>query len=306
MAWHASDPRSQTLVFGNRRISSPRPFAKLAKVRNQPDWGRRGVYAAYIIGVPSLLLAIVAYLKPPDPAHPIRFDFLFRSVPVPLWLIILLPVVAICVALLLRFLSPRLTKSIVQDDKPLNVRLRAPAPSSRPKTLTNLIGKDGEVVIPTADQLDIRIEADDSTDQPTLKLKVDNNRLDAIQEIDTIIYSAFSFDTRRNEFRTHPAATGSRTVLPSPVLPSESSQNVLLVHKRAGKDHLQLGNDDQRVMKWPENDKAQVQRWKLNLSVGARVFSRTIPLTGEVFKPTTFDLIIEWDTASNRLTVEKG
>jgi hypothetical protein len=31
----------------------------------------------------SFVLALIAYLRPPDPAHPTRFDFLSRSISVP-------------------------------------------------------------------------------------------------------------------------------------------------------------------------------------------------------------------------------
>ena len=59
-------------------------------------------------------------------------------------------------------------------------------------------------------------------------------------------------------------------------------------------------------MKWPENDKANIQRWKLNVSFGARAHSNTIPPTGEVFQPLKFDLVVEWNKISNQLSVENA
>jgi hypothetical protein len=55
-------------------------------MRKPIDWAKQAVIAAYVIGVPALGLAIIAYLWPQDPAHPTRFDFLSRTFTTPLWL----------------------------------------------------------------------------------------------------------------------------------------------------------------------------------------------------------------------------
>jgi hypothetical protein len=272
-------------------------------MQSQPDWGKRGVYVACILGIPSFLLALFAYLRPPDPAHPIHFDFLFHAVSVPVWLIISLLILAIGVALAFRVLSPRLTKTLSQELKSVEVKTSKLAViQSTSKPPVHAAVKAGELVIPTADQLEIHVKADNSA----VTLRVDNNRLDAIHNLDVIVYSAYSFDGRQNQFRTHAAATGSRMQSPNVVLPSESSQAFVLVHHPSGQDQLQLGNDTARTMKWPENDKANIQRWKLNVSFGARAHSNTIPPTGEVFQPLKFDLIVEWNKISNQLSVEKA
>ena len=54
------------------------------------------------------------------------------------------------------------------------------------KPAVHIAGKTGEVVIPTADQLEIHVQADNAA----VAMTVDNNRLDAIHHLDTIIYSA--------------------------------------------------------------------------------------------------------------------
>lgn len=272
-------------------------------MQSQPDWGKRGVWAAYIIGVPTILLGLFAYFRPPDPTHPIRFDFLFRTVSIPVWLIISLLVLAMGLALAFRVLSPRLTRTLSQELKAAEIRTSRPMDlQTTLKPAVHIAGKTGEVVIPTADQLEIHVQADNAA----VAMTVDNNRLDAIHHLDTIIYSAYSFDGRQNQFRTHAAATGARVQSPNVVGPSESSQAFVLVHHPTGKDTLQLGNDTARTMKWPENDKVNIQRWKLNVSLGARAYSNTIPPTGEVFQPIKFDLIVAWNKISNELSVEKA
>jgi hypothetical protein len=161
--------------------------------------------------------------------------------------------------------------------------------------------KAGELVIPTIDQLEIHIKAEESA----VTLTVDNNRLGAIHHVDVILYSAYSFDSRQSQFRTHATATGARIQSSNVVLPSDPSQPFVLIHHPKGQDNLYLGNDAARIMKWPENDKANIQRWKLNVSFGARAYSSTTPPTGEVFQLTKFDLIVEWNKISNQLSAEK-
>lgn len=272
-------------------------------MQSQPDWGKRGVWAAYIIGVPTLLLGLFAYFRPPDPTHPVRFDFLFRTVSVPVWLIISLLVLALVLALAFRVLSPRLKRTLNEEVKAAAIRTSKPPTLQTPsKTALQMAVKAGEAVIPTDDQLELRVRADDAV----VTMTVDNNRLGAIHHLDVIIYSAYSFDGRHNQYRTHAGATGWRAQSQNVVGPSDSSQAFVLVHLSAGRDTLQLGSDNARPMRWPDNDKADMQKWKLNMSFGARAYSNTVPPTGEVFQPVKFDLIVTWNKASNELSVQKA
>jgi hypothetical protein len=74
----------------------------------QTDWGKHGVIAAWVIGVPTLILAVIAYIRPPDPAHPTSFDSWSRPVSVPPWLATLTILLAIIVsALVARWLTKK-------------------------------------------------------------------------------------------------------------------------------------------------------------------------------------------------------
>jgi hypothetical protein len=42
-------------------------------------------YVSLAVGVLSLAVGIISYIRPPDPAHPLRFDFLLQRVSFPLW-----------------------------------------------------------------------------------------------------------------------------------------------------------------------------------------------------------------------------
>src|SRR5580698_2483491 len=63
----------------------------MSRMANKPDWGKRGVTAAYIVGIPAVGMAVLAYVHPTDTAHPIRFDFLYSQVSfsVSIWTFIL-------------------------------------------------------------------------------------------------------------------------------------------------------------------------------------------------------------------------
>jgi hypothetical protein len=52
--------------------------------------GQTGASAAYIFGIATLALAILSYIRPPDPAHPVSLDFLSRTIAIPSWLAVML------------------------------------------------------------------------------------------------------------------------------------------------------------------------------------------------------------------------
>lgn len=52
----------------------------------KPDWGKRGVIAAWLIGASTLGVAVLTYMRPPDPAHPMSFDSWTKPISVPPWL----------------------------------------------------------------------------------------------------------------------------------------------------------------------------------------------------------------------------
>jgi hypothetical protein len=74
---------------------------------SEPNWGKWGTIAAWGFGVPMLCLAVLSYLRPPDPNHPMKFDFLMRTVSIPLWLALsIIVALAIITALMARKVSP--------------------------------------------------------------------------------------------------------------------------------------------------------------------------------------------------------
>jgi hypothetical protein len=271
---------------------------------------RFAIFAAIaggIGGVVSGVMGVLGYVAPTSPDHLPHFDFFFRPVSFPAWQFVLLILGMITLAAGAYLIGKHPSKSGILPFLSVPFAKPPTAPNRQnPVPKFELIMQNSDIVIETEHQLEIHIKADNSSSVPTITLKVDNNRLDAIQELNVIVYSAYSFDSRHGQFRTHPAASGARTTLRNTILPSDSSPPVVLVHRRADQKHLNLGNDTARAMKWPENDRTAIQRWKLNISVGAREYSGTIPPSGKVFQPTRFDLIAVWNTTTGQFAVQKA
>jgi hypothetical protein len=60
----------------------------MKSMKRPPDWGQQAVIAAWVLGIPTLGIAVLSYAKPPDPAHPMSFDFLSKSLSMPPWLVV--------------------------------------------------------------------------------------------------------------------------------------------------------------------------------------------------------------------------
>jgi hypothetical protein len=52
---------------------------------NEPNWGRHSTIATYVAIVVGIVLFIISEIWPPDPAHPMKLDFLSKSISVSLW-----------------------------------------------------------------------------------------------------------------------------------------------------------------------------------------------------------------------------
>jgi hypothetical protein len=292
---------------------------------NEQDKKRR-ITVETIFAAASFLLALFAYLRPPDPAHPTRFDFLSRSISIPFWLCAVLAMgIATGSAALTRWkiksranpglnFPERATGPTPLPSKPASTAF-SPLASASPATLAPKSSQSavanpttssdpGAVRFETTDFLVLHIRRQTSPDQNALVLVVDNNRLDAIEHIDTIIYSACSFDSNHNQFRTVPAAAGARMVLHDVIHPSSSSKPVLIVAKRRVDQYLMMGDTTSNVMKWPENDKSAVQRWKFSLSVAARTYAKNSSQISTPLRLTKLELIVRWDSAANSLYID--
>lgn len=111
----------------------------------ETNWHKHVAIGTYIIIFLTLILiglAILTFVRPPDPAHPMSFDFLSLAITIPLWLIgfVVLALVGTIFALVLwaRRQVTHITKTI--DLASLNIidlpGPRLSVPSDRPETKT--------------------------------------------------------------------------------------------------------------------------------------------------------------------------
>ena len=77
---------------------------------SEPDWGKWGTIATLLVGFPMLALGILSYVRPPDPNHPMKLDFLTQTVQISVWLAL---TVILLVSILSAIVSRRLSPGIV-------------------------------------------------------------------------------------------------------------------------------------------------------------------------------------------------
>ena len=92
----------------------------------KPDWSKQSTIATYVIGIPAIAVAVLAYVRPPDPAHPISFDFFSHQVVFPAWLLLLL-FGTVCAGLIS---IPAVIRRRVASNQPPIVDLTFPDPTT--------------------------------------------------------------------------------------------------------------------------------------------------------------------------------
>src|ERR1035438_8511983 len=56
---------------------------------NEPNWHKQVAIATWIVAFLTcvlIFLGVMSWVYPPDPAHPVRFEFLSKSIVVPFWM----------------------------------------------------------------------------------------------------------------------------------------------------------------------------------------------------------------------------
>lgn len=117
-----------------------------------PDWGKHGTIATYVGIAVAIVLVLGQEIWPPDPAHPMAFDFLSKSLLVPPWLAVLALVVVTA-----------LTAAIV--GRMMKRRIQAPMLISSPNNLSKVFD-----IHPTC--LDDRVLSPQPKIQYTAKMRV--------------------------------------------------------------------------------------------------------------------------------------
>lgn len=316
--------RSIALPDRHARFVAPTAFATIAQMQSQPDWGKRGVWAAYIIGIPTVLLGVFAYFRPPDPTHPIPFDFLFRTVSIPVWLIISLLVLAVGLALAFRVLSPRLTKTVSQKLQATEIRSsrsvhpQSPSKSVAAEMLTAKVQSEpvtpklamtpaaaGSLVFESPDLIAARVATFESSGVRGVQLQVENYRLTAIHQVRVVLAAASSFDARHQAYR-EPTVSGQAFNRPDAIRASGSGRPITLLWKESRWNSIVTGESNiVHPLGWPENDKSDVERWKISLRVLAFEQKKNAHGNFLPLRELPIDIIVTWDRERNTFALEE-
>lgn len=184
--------------------------------------------------------------------------------------------------------------------------LRAfPDPGVPPKEPLVSPLNDGPLVIDSPEEFSLRIAKIDSGQIRGIELRVENHRLTSIHQIRLIISAASSFDRRHGAFR-EACLGGQIFARPNVIRPSMSGNPILLVWKAAHSPFLVSGeNNILHELRWPDNDKCEIERWKLSLRVQAFAWppnsiGRSAPLN-----ELSAEVIFLWDRARNEFSIER-
>lgn len=279
---------------------------------NSPDWGKRGAIAAYVIGIPSIVLAAIAYLRPPDPAHPIKFDFLSTtlSVSIPLWLlaltvIILLTAAFFAVRAYTRKTSPPPQPSGHTPNPP--VAMMATKHPDRPPIDHHL---DYSPFRFDPEQKLLRLNAGevialeiDGMQSGTLgfTLAAVNTSSKVIASYQIEVSEAKSWSQAHQEFLDNPRFNRKpvqRGANLEPVSKANGQWLIRVVSTPKGQT-LTLYNDDSTPLVWPNDDLTGRETWRLTL-VSVYVLKPQDPTITAL--PICY-LLVRWDRKNSTLAI---
>jgi hypothetical protein len=275
---------------------------------NQPNWGKQAVVAAWVIGAPSFFLALVAYLRLPDPAHPIHFGFIYNtiSISVPLWFLILLVIAIIAgVLLLLRAWPGRVLALVIPPGKLprlANTRALDSANALKGPADIPLVSDNAELTITSRDDISVRITPNEWQHMKGYVISVVNRRLGAVGRVKLTVYSARSFDKRQCDYRDGRDFNAFAKIIPDPIDASRSSKPIWFVRKDRG-EMLLVGEDSDHPLRWPGEDTSTVQQWRLTIAIDAQ----TVPIDSSQ-APTVLGqmkmlLVLTWNKATNEFSI---
>ena len=274
-----------------------------------------------VIAAAALCLAILAYLRPPDPAHPMRFDFLSHTVSLPLWVAIvaILGIGAITAAAM-RLLRGNPAPDMISESSPVpprpSVATVTPIASQRAASTPTAVQTphtEGLTITPnpaglrvdSSDDVSVQIGRHEAANLMGFTITFINERLSAISHVGVLIASAQSFNERKNDFRDGASFNPARLTYPDIIQASFSSRPMWLVRKEPSSQHLFAGDGGQSLI-WPDNDLSSVQKWRMSISA----YAKTVPIgkaqSAVQLKPIEFEILIIWHREENEFFVEKA
>jgi len=282
----------------------------------QRDWNKCSFFATVAVGA----LAVIAYLRPPDPAHPVKLDFLWTSVSLsmPLWLALLTAVLAVAIVVyIVNRYWRRVSQAVPENSQEIQQRNheittlkasiarlegRKPAPRAAASAAPEIHAANGELILNSPDDIAVKVTPNEWQHLKGYIISVVNHRLGAINRVKFTVYSAQSFDTRHNAYRDGRDFNAFARIEPDPIDASHSGRGLWFVRKDRGLPLL-VGDDSDHPLRWPDADPATVQRWRLTIAID----SQTVPMKESdaivLLRQVKMTLILTWDKEKNEFGI---
>lgn len=278
----------------------------------KPDWNKYSFFATVVFGI----LALIAYLRPPDPANPVKFDFLSTAVSLsmPLWLAILTGLLVVGIIIYVGTRYRRLKNSPAPPPQEIETRDRQIAGlkaqlEARKQEQVPVAAKPAEdkpagaeLIFNSPDDISIKITPNEWQHLKGYIVNVINRRLGAINRVKVTVYSAQSFDSRHGAYRDGRDFSGFARIEPDPIGASHSGKSLWLVRKDRG-EQLLVGDDTEHPLRWPDADPSTIQRWRLTVAIDGQ----TVPAKSSdaivVLKQVKMTLILTWDKDKNEFGI---
>jgi hypothetical protein len=273
---------------------------------------------AAIFTVATFFVAVLAYLRPTDSAHPPHFDFLSRTLSFPMWVgaVMIFGAVATSawsfrLGMKRATASPGLEpeKNLSEPPKPrifpaLKAKPTLPATSTERKAINH--HASGETfTLEMPDHYAVRIYRQEIRDTKGLVIGIDNNRLDTLGKIIITIFSAQGFSERHGEFREPFGFQAARLVYQGNILASTSGLPLWIVRKEESKPYLLAADDQSHPMNWPDGDPVEIEKWRLKLEVTTQTVPATSGIAPKAFSTQPFNIIVSWNAATDEFFVDK-
>jgi hypothetical protein len=265
------------------------------------------------LGLAGFIMACLPYIVPPDPAHPVRFHFLFRTVSIPLWGTVL-GIVAIAGGSF-RLGQGRSKKTRHDEPPPEPIKPKAypvkrpnPQPMVKATTPPQAIrtgSQNGEAfAFETTDHYTVRIGRMTIRDTNGLAITIHNNRLDTLGKIAFTIFSAQSFSERHGKFREPFGFPAAQMVYQGNILADTSGLPFWIVRKEDSKGYLLAADDQSHPMNWPDGDPVEIQKWVIRLQVTSQTVPAASGTSPKAFSTQPFNIVVTWNSTANEFFVD--
>jgi hypothetical protein len=119
------------------------------------------------------------------------------------------------------------------------------------------------------------------------------------------LFSAQSFSSYQGDFRDGYGFKAARFPYQGNITSSSSSLPVWIVRRDPSRGGLLAADDDTHEMNWPDNDKAEIQRWRIKLGLTAETVPPGSGTSARGLTTQPFHIIVSWNPTTNEFFVEK-